>query len=156
MKAIKCLKPGGLEVLELVSVPIPIPSANEVLIKVHATALNRADILQRKGLYNPPIGTTDILGLECSGVIHSGNSQWSPGSKVMGFLRGGGYAEYVTVHKDHVLPMPSNLNFIQAAGVAEVWLTAYKCLFYLAKAQKENCFNPCRSQWRRYCSYTTC
>ena len=135
MKAVKCLTPGGIESLSLISTPIPSPKADEVLIKVHATALNRADILQRKGFYNPPIGTTDILGLECAGEIVGGNSQWSLGSKVMGFLRGGGYAQYVTVHKDHVLPIPSNISYVQAAGIPEAWLTAYKCLLYLGKGK---------------------
>ena len=75
MRAVTCLKPGGIDVLQIVKLPIPVPAANEVLIKVYATALNRADILQRRGLYNPPPNTTNILGLECSGTIHSGNSQ---------------------------------------------------------------------------------
>ena len=135
MRAIKCLKPGGVDALSFVTVPIPVPLPHEILIKVHATALNRADTLQRRGLYNPPAGTTDILGLECSGEVCSDSAQWPRGSKVMGFLRGGGYAEYVAVHKDHVLPMPSALSFIQAAAVAEVWLTAFKCLVHLGKAR---------------------
>jgi tumor protein p53-inducible protein 3 len=136
MKAIRCLKPGGLEALEIQNVPIPVPKHNEVLIKVHATALNRADILQRKGFYNPPAGTTDILGLECSGEIVSGTAEWSPGTRVMGFVRGGGYAEYVAVHKDQVLQIPSNISYSQAAGISETWLTAFKCLVYLGNAKK--------------------
>ena len=135
MRAVKVLMPGGSDMLKIVQVPIPVPRAEEVLIKVHSTAINRADILQRKGLYPPPIGTTDVLGLECSGVVAKGNGWWAEGTPVMGFLRGGGYAEYATVHKGHVLPMPSRMSFVEAAAVAEVWLTAYKCLKYIGKAQ---------------------
>lgn len=137
MRAIKCIGAGGVEVMKLTQVPIPTPGPNEVLIKVHATALNRADLLQRRGLYPPPTGFTDILGLECSGEISGGHNQWPIGTRVMGFLRGGGYAEYVTVHKDQVLPIPSKLSYTQAAGLCEVFLTAYKCLFYLGKGQSQ-------------------
>lgn len=135
MRAVKVLQPGASDMLKIVQMPIPVPKPEEVLIKVHSTAINRADILQRKGLYPPPPGTTDVLGLECSGVIAKGNGWWAEGTPVMGFLRGGGYAEYATVHKGQVLPMPNQMSFIDAAAIAEVWLTAYKCLKYIGKAQ---------------------
>jgi putative PIG3 family NAD(P)H quinone oxidoreductase len=102
------------------------------LIDVHATALNRADLLQRRGLYPPPEGVTDILGLECSGVVAElgpGAGQFLEGERVMALLPGGGYAERVAVHERHVLRVPENLSFEQAAAVPEAFLTADEALF---------------------------
>jgi tumor protein p53-inducible protein 3 len=135
MRAVKCLVPGGIETLSLMSIPIPVPATGEVLIKVHATALNRADLLQRRGLYPPPPGYTDVLGLECAGELITPTASLPQGSRVMGFLRGGGYAEYVSVHQGQILPIPASLSFTEAASICEAWLTAYKCLCYLGRAK---------------------
>ena len=136
MKIVKVLAFGGIEQLSIAQAPLPKPTQDEVMIKVSATDINRADILQRKGLYPPPKGTTDILGLECAGVICQGNQRWKEGTRVLGFLRGGGYAEYAVVNSGQVLPVPEGLDLVQAAAVAEVWLTAYKCLKHISRCAK--------------------
>ena len=107
MKAIVVREPGGPEQLELAEVPDPVPAAGELLLDVHATALNRADLLQRRGLYPPPPGATDILGLECSGVVRAlGPDATGPavGTRVMALLPGGGYAERVTIPEGMAMP----------------------------------------------------
>ncbi len=116
--------------------PDPKPGPGEIGIRVHATAVNRADLMQRRGLYPPPPGASSILGLECAGVIESlgeGVSGFDPGDPVMALLPGGGYAERVTVHAGSVLPVPENLSFVDAAAVPEVFLTAYLNLFELGR-----------------------
>lgn len=132
MKAVRVLEPGGPEKLTLVDVPAPEPSAGEIAIDIHASALNRADLLQRRGLYPPPPGTTDILGLECAGVV----SQLGPGctgqvrigDRVMALLGGGGYAERVVIPEALALPMPRNTSFEEAAAIPEAFLTAREAL----------------------------
>ena len=131
MKAVVCTGTGGTEVLQLADVPEPTLSEREVLLEVRATALNRADLLQRRGLYPPPPGTTDILGLECSGVVLQngpGAGRFAIGTRVMALLPGGGYAERVAVHEDILLPVPERLSFEQAAAVPEAFLTASEAL----------------------------
>ena len=116
--------------------PDPKPGPGEVGIQVHATAVNRADLMQRRGLYPPPPGASSILGLECAGVIESlgaGVSSFGPGDRVMALLPGGGYAERVTVHAGSALPVPERLSFDEAAAVPEVFLTAYLNLFELGR-----------------------
>src|SRR5688572_22963060 len=100
MHAITITEPGGPQALNWTTVPDPTPGPNEVLIQVTATAVNRADVLQRQGFYPPPAGASDILGLECSGVIvDTGENvtQWHRGDRVCALLSGGGYAELVAV-----------------------------------------------------------
>lgn len=109
-------------------VPRPEMGAGEVRIKVHATAVNRADLAQRAGRYPPPPGVTDILGLECSGEVLEVDSgvEWpQPGDQVCALLAGGGYAEEVVCPAAHVLPLPPRLDLTQAAGVPEVYTTAW-------------------------------
>ncbi|NRB62569.1 MAG: NAD(P)H-quinone oxidoreductase [Saprospiraceae bacterium] len=122
--------------------PDPEVGEEDVLIEVAATALNRADIMQRQGLYPPPAGASPILGLEVSGVIiQVGNqvSKWKIGDRVCALLAGGGYAERVSVHQGHVLPVPDHMDLLQAAAIPEVFLTAYQALVELGRlAQGEH------------------
>ncbi|RAL26966.1 NAD(P)H-quinone oxidoreductase [Thermoflavimicrobium daqui] len=136
MKAVLVKQPGGVEQLKIVEYPKPKPTSDELLIKVHYTALNRADIAQRKGIYPPPPGASPVLGLEFAGVIEevgeNYQNQWKPGDRVFGLLAGGGYAEYVVTAGDLVMPIPDSLSLEQAAAIAEVFLTAYQALFWIA------------------------
>ena len=119
-------------------VPMPTLAAGFVLIKIHATAVNRADLLQRRGLYPPPAGETDIIGLEAAGVIvekDSGVSHWQIGERVCCLLGSGGYAEYVAVHQDMLLPLPPHFSFEQAAAIPEVFYTAFVNLFLEGELQ---------------------
>ncbi|MEI9936355.1 MAG: NAD(P)H-quinone oxidoreductase [Pseudomonadota bacterium] len=137
MKAVLVSQPGGPEKLELVDLPDPTPGPAEVAIEIHAAALNRADLLQRRGLYPPPPGTTDILGLECAGVV----SELGPGctgsvrlgERVMVLLGGGGYAERVVVPEALAMKVPDALSFEQAAAIPEAFLTAREVLFAAGK-----------------------
>lgn len=135
MLAVHVRKPGGPEQLAVVELADPTPKSHEVLIEIHASALNRADILQRRGLYPAPPGESEILGLECAGVVRAvGNevSEFRPGARVMALLGGGGYAELVSVHERLVMPIPEALSFERAAAVPEAFLTAYEALLNAA------------------------
>ena len=119
--------------------PVPSPGRNEVLVKVKATAVNRADTLQRQGKYAVPPGITDILGLEMSGEVvgqGEGAARWAQGDKVMGLLSGGGYAEYAAVDQDLLLAAPSTVSLHQAAGIPETWLTAYQLLHFVGELKE--------------------
>ena len=108
------------------------PKPDEVLVDIRATAVNRADLLQAKGLYPPPPGESAILGLEMAGVVSAVGGQVQGhkiGDRVIGLLSGGGYAQQVAIHSRMLLPMPDGWSFIQGAGVPEVWLTAFSNLF---------------------------
>ncbi|HEY3495022.1 MAG TPA: NAD(P)H-quinone oxidoreductase [Polyangiaceae bacterium] len=137
MKASVVSAPGGPERLELRDVPDPVPGEREVLIEVRAAALNRADLLQRRGVYPPPPGASGLLGLECAGVVGAlgpGVSAARVGDRVMALLPGGGYAERVAIHEQLTLPIPERLSFEQAAAVPEAFLTASEALFSLGRA----------------------
>jgi putative PIG3 family NAD(P)H quinone oxidoreductase len=132
MKAVVVTAPGGPEKLELREVPDPLPGEGEVLVDVKATALNRADLLQRRGVYPPPQGASGLLGLECAGVVcalGSGLARARVGDRVMALLTGGGYAERVAVHERLLLPIPERLSLEEAAAVPEAFLTATDALF---------------------------
>lgn len=133
MKAIVITKSGDPDVLQLRDVEEPKPSQDEILVKVQATALNRADLLQRRGHYPPPPGTReDIPGLEFAGTIAGVGEKvtsFNPGDRVMGLLPGEGYAEKIVTHERMAIPIPANLNFDQAAAIPEAFLTAYDALF---------------------------
>ncbi len=122
-------------------VPDPVLSADDVLVEVHYAALNRADLLQRAGDYPPPPGCPDWMGLEVSGIIvemgdgAKERSSWKAGDRVCALLGGGGYAEYVSVKYDMLLPVPAKLSLAEAAAIPEVYTTAYLNLFYEGKAQ---------------------
>jgi putative PIG3 family NAD(P)H quinone oxidoreductase len=137
MQAVVFDKPGGPEELRISEVPDPVPGDHEVVIDVHATALNRADLLQRRGRYAPPPGATEILGLECAGVVrevgpHVGSTRI--GDRVMALLPGGGYAERAVAHERACLPIPQRLSFEQAAAVPEAFLAAAESLFHVGRA----------------------
>ena len=141
MKAILVKEPGDADQLTLGTYPIPEPADNELFVKVKATALNRADVLQRKGFYPPPKGASPILGLEMAGVVErigSKCSGWKAGDRVFGLLPGGGYAEYVSLPGAMAMPIPDNLSFEEAAAIAEVFLTAYQTLFWIGKIQADD------------------
>ncbi|MEL6862975.1 MAG: NAD(P)H-quinone oxidoreductase [Bacteroidota bacterium] len=138
MKAILVKEPGGAEALMFGTWETPAPRENEVLVRVQATALNRADLLQRKGKYPPPPGVSSILGLEMAGVVEevgTGVTKWRKGDKVCGLLSGGGYAEYALIHEDLALPIPQQFSMEEAAAIPEVFLTAYQALKWLSKLQ---------------------
>lgn len=139
MKAVLLKKFGDTDQMYIGDAEKPAPHPNEILVKVHATALNRADTLQRKGAYPPPKGASPIMGLEMAGevvALGANVSKWKVGDKVCGLLAGGGYAEYVTIHEDMALSIPDNLSFEQAAGIPEVFLTAFQGLYWLAELQQ--------------------
>ncbi len=138
MKAVIVKKPGGAEELEVGEAAKPFPEENEVLVKIRASALNRADILQREGKYPPPEGASNILGLEIAGDVYSVGKnvkRWKKGDKIFGLLPGGGYAEYAVINEGMANPIPSGLNYLQAASIPEVFLTAYQALIRHSKLQ---------------------
>ena len=113
MKVIEIKEPGGPDALSAASRPVPEPKPDEVLIKVRAAGVNGPDIVQRKGLYPPPKGASDLLGLEIAGTIVSAGAEvkaWSVGDEVCALTNGGGYAEYCPVSASHCLPIPKGLN----------------------------------------------
>ena len=125
--------------LSYTDVPNPIIKTGEVLIEVYAAALNRADLLQREGNYPPPPGCPEWPGLEVAGVIKevaTGVTKWKVGDKVCALLGGGGYAQYVAVPCEMVMPIPKGLSYVEAAAIPEVYMTAYLNLFYVANAKK--------------------
>lgn len=132
MKTIEIREPGGPDVLEVGTRPMPRPAPGEVLIRVAAAGVNGPDMLQRRGLYPPPKGASDLLGLEVSGhVVALGESVtgWSVDAPVCGLTNGGAYAEYVAVDSSHCLPVPEGLNLIDAAGLCETFFTCWSNLF---------------------------
>ncbi|XP_046925565.1 quinone oxidoreductase PIG3 isoform X3 [Lynx rufus] len=139
MLAVHFDKPGGPENLYLKEVAKPSPVESEVLLKVAASALNRADLLQRQGQYPPPPGASSILGLEASGHIAAlgpaCQGHWKIGDPVMVLLPGGGQAQYVTVPEGLLMPIPAGLTLSQAAAIPEAWLTAFQLLHLLGHVQ---------------------
>lgn len=136
MKAIIINTYGGSDQLRLGTWETPTPSANEILVAVKATALNRADILQRQGKYPPPKGESPILGLEMSGVVAAVGTavtRWQVGDTVCGLLAGGGYAQFVVIHEDLVMKIPVGMSFEEAAAIPEVFLTAFQALHWLGE-----------------------
>lgn len=119
MRVVEISVPGGPEVLRISERPVPHPQAGEVLISVRAAGVCRLDALQRQGNYPPPPGSSEIPGLEVAGVIEA------TGEQVCALLTGGGYAEYVAVPREQVLPMPENWSFAEAASLPENMFTVY-------------------------------
>ncbi|HTK61272.1 MAG TPA: NAD(P)H-quinone oxidoreductase [Pseudonocardia sp.] len=135
MYAITVREPGGPDVLEWTEVPDPEAGPGEVVIDVVASAVNRADLLQRQGFYPPPPGASDIIGLECSGRILSlgeGVTGWNVGDEVCALLSGGGYAQQVAVPAGQVLPVPSGFSVEDAGGLPEVACTVWSNLVGVA------------------------
>jgi putative PIG3 family NAD(P)H quinone oxidoreductase len=140
MKAIVIREPGSPDVLELRSdVPSPALRGGEIRVRMRATALNGADLLQRRGLYPPPAGESEILGMEVAGEVSElgpGASGVKLGDRVMALLPGGGYAEEIAMPAGMAIPIPPSLDFIQAAAIPEVFITAYLELFVLGELKR--------------------
>ncbi|MFI5522150.1 NAD(P)H-quinone oxidoreductase [Streptomyces platensis] len=135
MRAITIPEPGGPEALVWADVPDPQPAEGEVLIEVAASAVNRADLLQRQGFYDPPPGSSPYPGLECSGRISAlgpGVHGWAVGDEVCALLAGGGYAEKVAVPAGQVLPVPAGVDLVTAAALPEVTCTVWSNVFMIA------------------------
>lgn len=123
---------GDWNRLELTQVERPHAQTGEVLIQVEACSVNRADLLQRRGLYPPPANASSILGLDYSGfIVETARDvqDWHVGDRVFGIVAGGGYGRYLTARADHLVAIPENLSFVEAAAVAEVFFTAFVNLF---------------------------
>ncbi len=132
MTAVEISKPGAADVLKMVQRPIPTPGPGEVLIKVAYSGVNRPDVLQRAGLYNPPPNACDLPGLEASGTIAAvgaGVSEWAEGDEVCALLPGGGYAEYALTPAAHCLPVPKGMGLKEAACLPETFFTVYSNVF---------------------------
>ena len=138
MRAVTVPTPGGPEALVLADVPTPEPTSSEVRIRVAAAGLNRADILQREGRYDPPPGSSPYLGLEVSGTVDAlgeGVDTWAVGDEVCALLVGGGYAEHVCVPAGQVLPVPTGVGLVEAAALPEVTCTVWSNVFLTANLQ---------------------
>lgn len=132
MRMIEVPHPGGSEVLALGTRAVPTPNADEVLIKVAAAGMNRADVMQRNGHYPPPPGASDLLGLEVSGTVAAIGSDISGiavGEPVCALLAGGGYAEYCVAHASSCLPVPDGMTVVDAAALPETFFTVWTNLF---------------------------
>ena len=132
MNVVEAREAGGPDVLSPARRPVPSPKPSEVLIKVAAAGVNGPDMVQRKGLYPPPKGASDLLGLEVSGQIVACGSDdlgWSAGDHVCALTNGGGYAEYVAVEAGHCLPVPEGVSEVDAAGLPETYFTVWSNVF---------------------------
>jgi len=140
MRAVIAPEPGGPEALVLAELPEPTAGPGEVVIDVTATAVNRADTMQRRGLYPPPPGASQILGLECSGVVGAvgpGVEGWATGDEGCALLAGGGYAEKVLVPSGQVMPVPVGVDLVSAGALPEVACTVWSNVFMIAGLQRE-------------------
>ncbi len=143
MRAVTVSEPGGPEVLTLAELPDPEPGSGELVIDVAATAVNRADLLQRQGLYPPPPGASDIIGLECSGTVSAVGPEtggWQVGDQVCALLAGGGYATRVCVPAGQVMPVPDGVDVVTAAALPEVACTVWSNVFMVAGLQPDEHF----------------
>jgi len=135
VRAVVLSHPGGPEAMRWEEVPDPVVGPDEVLVDVAASAVNRADLLQRQGHYDPPPGTSPYLGLECSGRVAAVGEDvegWAVGDEVCALLTGGGYAQKVAVPAGQVLPLPTGVDLVDAAGLPEVACTVWSNVFMLA------------------------
>lgn len=136
MRCVEIERPGGPEVLRLVERPVPTPAANEVRVRVAAAGLNRGDAVQRRGHYPPPLGASDLPGLEISGVIEDVGPNVSRsriGQRVCALLAGGGYAEHCVVPADHCLQVPEGVDLVEAAGLPETLFTVWSTVWDQAR-----------------------
>ncbi len=136
MKAIIHQDGGNADTLKIAEVDDLKPSPEQILVKVKAAGLNRADIMQRDGKYPPPKGASKILGLEISGEVvelGSGVTKWKKGDLIFGLIPGGGYSEYAVIHEQMAMPIPKSLSLIEAAAIPEVFLTSYQAIIYYGK-----------------------
>ena len=132
MSAIAIKAPGGPEMLVVEERAVPLPGAGEILVKVAAAGVNRPDVMQRQGLYPPPKGAPDILGLEIAGevvALGDGITRWKIGDKVTALVVGGGYAEYCLAHESHALPVPAGCSMVEAAAIPETFFTVWHNVF---------------------------
>ncbi|TQK68913.1 MULTISPECIES: NAD(P)H-quinone oxidoreductase [unclassified Nocardioides] len=135
MRAVTQSAPGGPETLVVTELPDPVPGPGEVLLDVAATAVNRADLLQRQGFYPPPPGASGVIGLECSGTVAalgSGVTGWAVGDQVCALLAGGGYASRVVVPAGQLMPVPDGVDLVTAAALPEVACTVWSNVFMIA------------------------
>ena len=138
MKAITFATYGGPDVLHLEDVAEPVPTPDDLLVRVRASALNRADTMQRRGHYPPPPGESDILGLELAGEVEAVGANalgFKPGDRVFGLVGGGGYAEKACIDHRMAMPIPHGWDFVKAAAVPEVFFTANETLFTLGRLE---------------------
>jgi putative PIG3 family NAD(P)H quinone oxidoreductase len=138
MTVIEIVKPGKPEVLVPATRPVPRPAEGELLVKVAAAGVNRPDVLQRKGAYNPPPGTTDIPGLEIAGTVVAlggGVAGWQVGDGVTALVAGGGYAEYCVAPAPQCLPVPRGHDMVRAAALPETFFTVWTNVFERGRLQ---------------------
>jgi putative PIG3 family NAD(P)H quinone oxidoreductase len=141
MKAVLLDGFGGVEVMKVGEVAKPAPGEGQVLVKVHATTVNRPDLVQRMGNYPPPAGDSEILGLEVAGTIEelgAGVSGWKVGDRVMTLVGGGAYAEYAVAYASHLMPIPESMSFAEAACVCESYITAFLNIFMIGGLKDRN------------------
>ena len=140
MTVVEATAAGGPEVLAVARRPVPDPRPGEVLVKVTAAGVNGPDIVQRKGLYPPPKGASDLLGLEVSGEVVAAGvdvADWKAGDRVCALTNGGGYAEYVAVDAAHCLPVPDGVDETDAAGLPETYFTVWSNVFLDANIRED-------------------
>ena len=143
MTAIGFSTPGGPEVLKPETRPVPQPGAGEILVAVAAAGVNRPDVLQRQGGYNPPPGASDIPGLEIAGTVVAlgeGARRFAIGDKVCGLVAGGGYAQYAVVHESNALPVPKGLSLTEAGAIPETFFTVWTNVFQRGRLQAGESF----------------
>jgi len=139
MSCVEISQPGAPEVLKPATRPVPQPGAGEILIRVAAAGVNRPDVLQRKGMYNPPPGTTDLPGLEVAGIVAAvgkGASRFKPGDQVCALLAGGGYAAYCTAPEAQCMPVPEGIALDEAACLPETVMTVWTNVFERGRLAK--------------------
>ncbi|MYI06567.1 MAG: alcohol dehydrogenase catalytic domain-containing protein, partial [Gemmatimonadetes bacterium] len=139
MKAVVITEFGEPDVLRLERVPAPVPAARELLVRVRASGVNRADLLQRRGLYPPPPGESEVPGLEFAGVVEEiggAVTRWRAGDRGMGTVGGGGYAEQVVVDERVAVAVPEGMETRVAGAIPEVYMTAYDAVFRQAGLQR--------------------
>jgi putative PIG3 family NAD(P)H quinone oxidoreductase len=140
MRAVIAAEPGGPEVLSVAELPTPVPGPGEVVLDVAAAGLNRADLLQRRGVYDPPPGASELLGMEVSGTVSAVGPDvagWSVGDAGCALLAGGGYAEQVAVPAGQVMPVPTGIELVTAAALPEVACTVWSNVFMVAGLQPQ-------------------
>lgn len=141
MKAVLLDGFGGVEVMKVGEVAKPVPGEGQVLVKVHATTVNRPDLVQRMGNYPPPAGDSEILGLEVAGTIEelgAGVTGWKVGDRVMTLVGGGAYAEYAVAYVSHLMPIPESMSYAEAACVCESYITAFLNIFMIGGLKDRN------------------
>lgn len=143
MRAVEIKQPGGPEVLVPTRRPVPKPGPDEVLVKVAAAGVNRPDVLQRQGGYNPPPGASDLPGLEVAGevvAIGPDTKRWKVGDRVAALVAGGGYAEYCVAPGPQCLPVPGKLDLVHAAAIPETFFTVWTNVFERGRLQRGETF----------------